>query len=122
MRSPYRKFRTFLVQAIAQCQALLVILGDKYHSEMISKNVSTIFGNSDAKPAINGMRDMTRSLVNALENLTLRHDLKFLSCLTWKGIIPVYDHAKISLAQFLSQDFQALSAILFRNLEVNYRL
>ena len=53
----------------------------------ISKNVSTIFGNSDAKPAINGMRDMTRSLVDALENLTLRQDLKFLSCLTWKEII-----------------------------------
>ena len=64
-----------------------LILGDKYHSEMLSKNVSTIFGNSDAKPAINGMRDMTRSLVEALEKLTLRQDLKFLSCLTWEGII-----------------------------------
>ena len=64
-----------------------LIMGDNYHSEMLSKNVSTIFGNSDAKPAINGMRDMTRSLVDALENLTLRQDLKFLSCLTWKGII-----------------------------------
>ena len=64
-----------------------LIMGDNYHSEMLSKNVSTIFGNSDAKPALNGMRDMTRSLVNALENLTLRQDLKFLSCLTWKGII-----------------------------------
>ena len=64
-----------------------LIMGDNYHSEMLSKNVSTIFGNSDAKPAINGMRDMTRSLVDALENLTLRQDLTFLSCLTWKGII-----------------------------------
>ncbi len=64
-----------------------LIIGDNYQSEMLSKNVSTIFGNSDAKPAINGMRDKTRSLVDALENLTLRQDLKFLSCLTWKGII-----------------------------------
>ena len=54
---------------------------------MLGKNVSTVFGNSDAKPAINGMRDITRSLVLALEQLTLRQDLKFLSCLTWKGII-----------------------------------
>ena len=54
---------------------------------MLSKNVSTIFGNSDAKPAINGMRDMTRSLTQALESLTLRQDLRYLSCLTWKGII-----------------------------------
>ena len=64
-----------------------LILADKYQSEMISKNVSTILGNSDAKPAINGMRDMTRSLILALENLTLRQDLQFLSCLTWKRVI-----------------------------------
>ena len=35
-------------------------------------------------------------------------------------LIPVCDHAKISLAQFLSQDFQALSGILFSNLDINY--
>ncbi len=64
-----------------------LILGDKYRSEMLTKNVSTLFGNSDAKPAINGMRDMTRSLVLALAKLTLRQDLRYLSCLTWKGII-----------------------------------
>lgn len=64
-----------------------LIIGNKYHSEMLSKNVSRLLGNSDAKPAINGMRDMTRSLVDALGQLTLRHDLRYLSCLTWKGII-----------------------------------
>lgn len=64
-----------------------VIMGDKYHPEMLSKSVSTLFGNSDAKPAINGMRDMTRSLVLALEQLTLRQDLRYLSCLTYQGII-----------------------------------
>ncbi len=63
------------------------ILGDRYQPEMLSKNVSTLFGNSDAKPAINGMRDMTRSLVNALEQLTLRQDLRYLSCLTYQGVI-----------------------------------
>ncbi|BAU65486.1 hypothetical protein STA3757_28730 [Stanieria sp. NIES-3757] len=63
------------------------ILGDKYAPEIFSKNVSSLFGNSDAKPAINGMREMTRSLVDALEKLTLRQDLRFLSCVTWKGII-----------------------------------
>jgi hypothetical protein len=63
------------------------IMGEKYHSEMLSKNASTLFGNSDAKPAINGMRDMTKSLVNALEQLTLRQDLQYLSYLTYQGII-----------------------------------
>ena len=64
-----------------------LIMGDKYRSEMLAKNVSNLFGNSDAKPAINGMRDMTRSLVGALEQLTLRQNLRYLSCLTWKGIV-----------------------------------
>ena len=64
-----------------------VIMGGKYHPKMLSKSVSTLFGNSDAKPAINGMREMTRSLVDALEQLTLRQDLRYLSCLTYKGVI-----------------------------------
>lgn len=64
-----------------------LIMGDKYRSEMLTKNVSTLFGNSDGLPAINGMRDMTRSLILALERLTLRQDLRYLSCITWKGII-----------------------------------
>ena len=64
-----------------------VVLGEQYQLEMLSKNVSTLFGNSDAKPAINGMRDMTRSLVEALEQLTLRQDLRYLCCFTWKGVI-----------------------------------
>jgi hypothetical protein len=54
---------------------------------MLSNNVSIILGNSNAKSAINGMRNMTKSLVNALEQLTLRQDLRYLSCLTWKGVI-----------------------------------
>lgn len=64
-----------------------VILDERYQPEMLSKSVSTLFANSDAKPAINGMRDMTRSLVNALEKLTLRDDLRYLSCLTYQGVI-----------------------------------
>ena len=52
-----------------------------------TKNVSTIFGNSDAKPAINGMRDMKSSLTYALEQLTLRQDIRYLSCLTYQEVI-----------------------------------
>ena len=64
-----------------------LILGVQYQPEMLSKNVSSIFGNSDAKPTINGMREKTRSLTLALEQLTLRQDLKYLSCLTYQGVI-----------------------------------
>ncbi|MEO0844963.1 MAG: TniQ family protein [Cyanobacteria bacterium J06648_1] len=58
-----------------------VVLGEPYHLGILSKNVITLFGNSDAKPAINGMREMTRSLIEALEQLTLRRDLRYLSLL-----------------------------------------
>ena len=64
-----------------------LILDKGYQPEIQNKNVSTIFGNSDAKPAINGMRKKTRSLTLALEQLTLRQDLKYLSCLTYQGVI-----------------------------------
>jgi hypothetical protein len=64
-----------------------LVMGDQYQPEMFSKNVSTLFGNSDGLPAINGMRDMTQLLVNALEQLTLRQDVRFLTCLTWKEVI-----------------------------------
>lgn len=63
-----------------------IIMGDGYQPEMLSKNASLLFPNSDAKPAINGMRDMTRSLVDALEQLTLCQDLRYLS-LTYKEVI-----------------------------------
>ena len=64
-----------------------IILGNRYQSQILSKNVSLLFGNSDSKPAINGMREKTRSLVQALEQLTLRQDLRYLSCLTYKEVI-----------------------------------
>jgi hypothetical protein len=63
------------------------MMGQDNELALTKKNVSTLFSNSDAKPAINGMRTKTQSLVQALEELTQRKDLKFLSLLTWKGVI-----------------------------------
>jgi hypothetical protein len=63
------------------------MMGQNYEFSLIKKNVSTLFSNSDAKPAINGMRTKTQSLVQGLKELTQRKDLKFLSLLTWKGVI-----------------------------------
>jgi hypothetical protein len=63
------------------------MLGQDYELALTKKNVSTLFSNSDAKPAINGMRAKTQSLVQALKELNQRKDLKFLSLLTWKGVI-----------------------------------
>jgi hypothetical protein len=63
------------------------MIGRDYESALTKNNVSTLFSNSDAKPAINGMRTKTQSLVQALEELTQRKELNFLSLLTWKGVI-----------------------------------
>lgn len=64
-----------------------LLIDRKIEPNLTNMRFSSIFGNSDAKPAINGMRDMTRSLTFALESLTLRQDIKYLSFLTYQGII-----------------------------------
>jgi len=63
------------------------MMGKDYELALTKKNVSTLFSNSDAKPAINGMREKTQVLVQALKELNQRKDLSFLSLLTWKGVI-----------------------------------
>jgi hypothetical protein len=63
------------------------MMGHDYEAALTKKNISTLFSNSDAKPAVNGMRTKTQSLVQALEELTQRKDLSFLSLLTWKGVV-----------------------------------
>ncbi|MDJ0595946.1 MAG: TniQ family protein [Pleurocapsa sp. MO_226.B13] len=64
-----------------------LIIDRQREQNSASRSISSIFGNSDAKPAINGMRNMTRSLVTILEQLTLRQDLRYISCLTYQGVI-----------------------------------
>jgi hypothetical protein len=63
------------------------MMGQDYEFALIKKPVSTLFSNSDAKPAINGMRAKAQSLVQALKELTQRKDLSFLSLLTWKEVV-----------------------------------
>ncbi|WP_348251811.1 TniQ family protein [Trichocoleus sp. ST-U1] len=64
-----------------------LILKDEDKSELLAKNLSHLLGNSDAKPAINGMREMTGKLVAVLEELTMRQNLRFLTLLSCKGMI-----------------------------------
>lgn len=68
-------------------QEISSLITNSQREQNLSKSISSIFGNSDAKPAINGMRDMTQSLIDALEQLILRQDLWYLSCLTYKEVI-----------------------------------
>lgn len=64
-----------------------LILKNEDKSELLPKNLSHLLRNSDAKPTINGMREMTGKLVTVLEELTMRQDLRFLTLLSWKGLI-----------------------------------
>ncbi|MFB2833468.1 TniQ family protein [Floridanema evergladense] len=96
--SPYTESLSSYVNRLAQAHCLTsqklvmgeiapLILKDEDKSELLSKNLSHLLGNSDAKPAINGMREMTGKLVTVLEELTMRQNLRFLTLLSWKGMI-----------------------------------
>ncbi|VXD20449.1 conserved hypothetical protein [Planktothrix serta PCC 8927] len=96
--TPYAESLSSYINRLAQAHCLTsqklvmgeiapLILKDEDQSELLSKNLSHLLGNSDAKPAINGMREMTEKLVTVLEELTRRQDLRFLTLLSWKGMI-----------------------------------
>jgi hypothetical protein len=74
-------------QKLVMGEIALQMMGQDYEFALIKKPVTTLFSNSDAKPAINGMREKTQSLVQALKELTQRKDLSFLSLLAWKGVV-----------------------------------
>ena len=74
-------------QKLIMGEILPHMMGQNYEFTLIKKNVSILFTNSDAKPAVNGMRTKTQSLVQALKELTQRKDLSFLSLLTWKEVV-----------------------------------
>jgi hypothetical protein len=96
--TPYAESLSSYLHRLAQAHCLTsqklvmgeiapLILTQEDKSELLKKNVSHLLGNSDAKPAINGMREMTGQLVTVLEELTMRQDLRFLTLLSWKGMI-----------------------------------
>jgi len=74
-------------QKLVMAEIAPLILKNEDKSQLLSKNLSYLLGNSDAKPPINGMKEMTGKLVTVLEELTMRQDLRFLTLLSWKGII-----------------------------------
>lgn len=74
--------RTLIMREIAP-----QIMGQDFEVSYRKKKVSSLFANTDAKPALNGMKTMTQNLTQALEYLTQREDLKILSFLTWKRVI-----------------------------------
>ncbi|ACK65708.1 hypothetical protein PCC8801_1657 [Rippkaea orientalis PCC 8801] len=74
-------------QKLIMAEIAPLILKNEDKSDLLKKSVSHLLGNTDAKPVINGMREMTGELVRVLEQLTMRQDLRFLTLLSWKGMI-----------------------------------
>lgn len=98
VRTPYAESLSSYLHRLAQAHCLNsqklvmgeiapLILKDEDKSELLAKNLSHLLGNRDAKPTINGMREMTAKLITVLEELTMRQDLRFLTLLSWKGMI-----------------------------------
>lgn len=96
--TPYAESLSSYLHRLAQAHCLTsqklvmgeiapLILKNEDKFELLAKNLSHLLGNGDAKPTINGMREMTGKLVTVLEELTMRQDLRFLTLLSWKGII-----------------------------------
>ena len=103
-----------------------LIIDRQRERNLTSRSISSIFGNSDAKPAINGMRDKTRSLIDALEQLTPRQDLRYLSCLTYQGVIKdrsLFRSSKAWCPQCFQQQKQVVyEPLLWSFKDVNYCL
>jgi hypothetical protein len=76
-----------ILQKLVMGEIAPQMMEQDYEPALSKKNVTTLFSNSDAKPAINGMREKTQSLLQALKELTQCKDLKMLSLLTWKEVI-----------------------------------
>jgi len=53
-----------------------------------SSSIVSLHGQSSVK-ALNGTQQGAKQLVKDLEELTLRHDLQFLTLLTWAEVFPV---------------------------------
>jgi len=64
-----------------------LMVSKNFDTSFRNKKVSSVFANSDAKPALNGMKAKTQNLTQVMSDLTQRRDIKFLSFLSWKGII-----------------------------------
>ena len=66
---------------------LLPFLGRPHLADARNANLLTAFWRNETR-ALNGTRTLARNLVQALETLTGRCDLRFLTLLTWNEVLP----------------------------------
>jgi transcriptional regulator with XRE-family HTH domain len=67
---------------------ILPLLGRPHLAETRDPNLLSAFWRNETR-ALNGTRSLARSLVRALESLTGRRDLRFLTLLPWTAVLPV---------------------------------
>jgi hypothetical protein len=67
---------------------ILPLLGRPHLAEDPKGSLLSAFWRNETR-ALNGTRRLARNLVAALETLTGRHDLRFLTLLTWAEVLPV---------------------------------
>src|SRR5207237_6146296 len=66
---------------------LLPFLGRSHLADGRNANLLTAFWRNETR-ALNGTRTLARNLVQALEALTGRRDLRFLTLVTWTNVLP----------------------------------
>jgi len=66
---------------------LLPSLGRSHLADARNANLLTAFWRNETR-ALNGTQTLARNLVKALEALTGRRDLRFLTLLTWNEVLP----------------------------------
>ncbi len=68
---------------------LVTFLGRPHLANGCNANLLTAFWRNETR-ALNGTPSLARKMVRGLESLTGRHDLRFLTLLTWAEVLPVH--------------------------------
>lgn len=84
--TPYVESLTSYISRLADAHSV-------YTSTLVSRKLAKassqpIYTGFDRSSAINGLINMAANWVSALETLTLRNDLRFLTMLTWAEVLP----------------------------------
>ncbi|TEB10646.1 TniQ family protein [Pelotomaculum propionicicum] len=84
--TPYVESLTSYISRLADAHSLYT--STLVLRELAKASSQPIYTGFDRSSAINGLINMATSWVSALESLTLRNDLRFLTMLTWAEVLP----------------------------------
>lgn len=103
--TPYVESLTSFITRLAEAHSvrtrrlvvheLLPLLGRAHLSKLVNSSLTTFWSNTRS---LNGIRTLANDWVQALETLTLRSDLRFLTLLTWADVLPSKNLQRPTLA------------------------